>query len=1016
MKRRLLAMLTAVLMLAAMIPTAAFAAEVSESDPYTATVTTVDVDGDFTSYTAAVTVALNDDGTLSNISVSYDDSADEYGENQDYIDYALNGRTRKGVEYTGLISQLSGKTLSEIAAMDDIDAVSGATCSSEAIFEAVQAIAAANTAADDAVEDSAESVEDGYVYVLMNVPYADFYAALDVESVDAVSSATLNKSRTVTQTMAGGAYHVNSDGSDITGITYYVYIAEELLDESLEVTDDTTVSYTVTNRGTESTYGGSGADSLVEAPSYSYYVVDETPSYYLTASADEDGTLSFSFVGEVTETCTDVAFDLTTDTTYGDYQLDLDEETVTAFLGEEYISAVTLTTTDGTVYGLRHVENIWKGYELAWSVGYTTTVHGSTVDSTTYADLEGATISTVTYYTTTGVYVLNLADGGAYCTPYAQGITAVNQTDGTIAISGIPADAENVSVALSYTESKTSYEVEASYADGILTIADVSALPEDTVLTITITADNYAFESIEIEYGYNYVLMNIPYEVFYAALGAENVDGVDAVSAATSSKYNYYNLAAGSYNSGDADIDGVTYVVKLSAADYEAFAALGYTEVTSAAEAVTVISNRVDYDISGIDTLFVQGDYAYAVTAPQDGCLEATVSDGSVVLGEFVYEVTEVTVTYDFYTDTSYGDYQMDLDISDYVSDMLDVSAVTVNTSDGCSYALLHVEEVWTGSKLAWSTGHTTTVHQNVVQYQLYEGMEGKTITSVTYYMTSGTVYEFVLDTAAYVTPYASGVTAELSDDGSYILVSGIPTDAENVSVTLSYTEGSGRNSTTVSVEAAYADGILTPAESLTVLTDYTISISADNYAFEDLTVEVPFADDDGTGDWSWASDYIYALADEGIISGFTDGTYLPSSTLTRAQAAKIIAEAMGLSSEATTSQFTDVSDSHWALTYIEACAEAGIITGVGDGTFNPDGEVTRAQLATMIARALAYDLTDTESSFSDVSGYYVPYIEACVNNGVVNGYGDGTFLPGSSVKRSEAAKMIAVAFGYVAG
>ena len=169
------------------------------------------------------------------------------------------------------------------------------------------------------------------------------------------------------------------------------------------------------------------------------------------------------------------------------------------------------------------------------------------------------------------------------------------------------------------------------------------------------------------------------------------------------------------------------------------------------------------------------------------------------------------------------------------------------------------------------------------------------------------------------------------------------------------------------------------------------------------------YADDDGTGTWSWASDYIYELSAAGILNGFTDGTYDADGTLTRAQAAKIIAEALGLESDATTSSFTDVSDGHWALKYIEACVEAGIINGYGDGTFAPNDTVTRAELAKMIAVALDLDLTDSDSTFIDVAdnNWATVYIEACVNAGIITGYTDGTFLPNNTVTRGEAAAMI---------
>ena len=91
----------------------------------------------------------------------------------------------------------------------------------------------------------ADGADQG-AYVLMNIPYAEFYAAeLGAEdaAVDAVTSATKNKTRTAT--LAGGSYHVNADGTDTTGVTYPVYVEDlSLLAGYNEVTDASSVEIT----------------------------------------------------------------------------------------------------------------------------------------------------------------------------------------------------------------------------------------------------------------------------------------------------------------------------------------------------------------------------------------------------------------------------------------------------------------------------------------------------------------------------------------------------------------------------------------------------------------------------------------------------------------------------------------------------------------------------------------------------------------------------------------------------
>ena len=123
----------------------------------------------------------------------------------------------------------------------------------------------------------------GEMYVLMNIPYAEFYAAEVTDSdslsaVDAISSATKNKPLSP---LAAGSYHEKQDGSDITGIIYPVKVTSSSDLEGLtQVTDKDSISYTVTMKGKETTYTYEGKDALGGKPSYSYYVLNEAPAAY----------------------------------------------------------------------------------------------------------------------------------------------------------------------------------------------------------------------------------------------------------------------------------------------------------------------------------------------------------------------------------------------------------------------------------------------------------------------------------------------------------------------------------------------------------------------------------------------------------------------------------------------------------------------------------------------------------------------------------------------------------------
>ena len=93
------------------------------------------------------------------------------------------------------------------------------------------------------------------------------------------------------------------------------------------------------------------------------------------------------------------------------------------------------------------------------------------------------------------------------------------------------------------------------------------------------------------------------------------------------------------------------------------------------------------------------------------------------------------------------------------------------------------------------------------------------------------------------------------------------------------------------------------------------------------------------------------------VVDGFTDGTYKPEQVVTRAQMAKLIVTALGVAdyASAKTSKFTDMGAASWAIPYVEYASNLNIVNGVGNGKFNPNGNVTYEQAATMIVRALGY-------------------------------------------------------------
>lgn len=267
-----------------------------------------------------------------------------------------------------------------------------------------------------AVVKADETNKEQDIYVLMNIPYADFYKAElnnnDVK-VDATTSATKAKTRSA---LANGSYHADNSGEHISGITYPVKIkAGTDLSKLTKITDNSKVSITVNMKGKETTTEYEGKDALFESADYSYYELGTTaPAYYKELTVNKDGTYSFGKTTATKNTVEGAEIEkFKTSSNYGDYQLNLNFNNVAdsdKISKDTKVLAAVITTTDGTQYGLRHVENIWKGTEFAWGTGFTTQSHGCPISGEHYASMMGKTIDAVTYYTENGVVKYDIKD------------------------------------------------------------------------------------------------------------------------------------------------------------------------------------------------------------------------------------------------------------------------------------------------------------------------------------------------------------------------------------------------------------------------------------------------------------------------------------------------------------------------------------------------------------------------------------------------------------------------------
>lgn len=157
-----------------------------------------------------------------------------------------------------------------------------------------------------------------------------------------------------------------------------------------------------------------------------------------------------------------------------------------------------------------------------------------------------------------------------------------------------------------------------------------------------------------------------------------------------------------------------------------------------------------------------------------------------------------------------------------------------------------------------------------------------------------------------------------------------------------------------------------------------------------------------------WARDSVMKLLEAGIVSGYRDGTFQPDRTVTRAEFTVMLVKAMKLEAQ-DGKEFAD-TDSHWARDSIAAAAARGVINGYDENRFGPDDPVTREQAALIITRAVQVENSVGTMNFTDseqISRWAQSGVAAAVSSGFFNGYPDGSFRPQGNMTRAEALVII---------
>ncbi|MGY4689365.1 S-layer homology domain-containing protein [Salibacterium sp. K-3] len=154
-----------------------------------------------------------------------------------------------------------------------------------------------------------------------------------------------------------------------------------------------------------------------------------------------------------------------------------------------------------------------------------------------------------------------------------------------------------------------------------------------------------------------------------------------------------------------------------------------------------------------------------------------------------------------------------------------------------------------------------------------------------------------------------------------------------------------------------------------------------------------------------WAEESILELSEEGVITGYSDDTFRPNDSISRAHAAVMVTRALGLNMEtgASLPNEAGIADDYPYYNQIAAVYEAEVMTGGSEG-FRPEEDLTRAQMAAILQRA--FDLESGQASFEDIGEDYWAWnsIAAIAAAGITTGDEEGNFRPGEATTRAQLA------------
>ena len=177
------------------------------------------------------------------------------------------------------------------------------------------------------------------------------------------------------------------------------------------------------------------------------------------------------------------------------------------------------------------------------------------------------------------------------------------------------------------------------------------------------------------------------------------------------------------------------------------------------------------------------------------------------------------------------------------------------------------------------------------------------------------------------------------------------------------------------------------------------------------LLPAVSLAADYQDTDGHWGEAAIDRWSGYGIVNGVGNNSFSPNNEMSRAEAAMVFANLLKLNDKADISKYEDIKADAWYAEAIAKCVAAGILNGTSEDGMSPDGKLSREQMMVMLCRAMGIKPAETaDKTYADadsVSAFAEPYVNAMINLGFVNGTSDNTMSPLLNINRASVMQVL---------